>query len=220
MKEVKNHYKILDVSRHATVAEIKTAYRKAASKHHPDRGGNEEMFKLVSESYRVLSDPIERAKYNLKYDRQNFKPVDWSTQPQQPAPDRGNFSSFFRNMKRNYESSKVTSDKDIKFNLGINLEQIKRGVVKEIYYHREVACDACDGLGGKNPASCPQCFGTGSVRYYTSGGQKVTKNCTSCLGRGIVYDSLCYSCNGKKTMKVEESVSVSISGQQKKSKKV
>lgn len=58
------HYDTLGVSRTATPEEIKRAYRKLASQHHPDKGGDTAMFQKVEEAYRVLSDPQQRANYD------------------------------------------------------------------------------------------------------------------------------------------------------------
>ena len=59
-----NHYETLGVSNTASPDEIKRAYRKLASQHHPDKGGDTAMFQKVEEAYRVLSDPQKRAEYD------------------------------------------------------------------------------------------------------------------------------------------------------------
>ena len=59
-----DHYQTLGVANTATSDEIKKAYRKLASKHHPDKGGNEQDFKRVQEAYETLSDPQKRAQYD------------------------------------------------------------------------------------------------------------------------------------------------------------
>src|SRR3989344_5789114 len=58
-----NYYEILGVSKNASSAEIKRAYRKLAHEHHPDKGGEHERFKKVNEAYQILSDPQKRAAY-------------------------------------------------------------------------------------------------------------------------------------------------------------
>mmetsp|Transcript_16939 Transcript_16939/g.42532 ORF Transcript_16939/g.42532 Transcript_16939/m.42532 type:complete len:323 (-) Transcript_16939:708-1676(-) len=60
----KDYYKILGVSKSATDADLKKAYRKLAMKHHPDKGGDAEQFKLISEAYEVLSDPEKKKIYD------------------------------------------------------------------------------------------------------------------------------------------------------------
>merc|ERR1712048_1287038 len=57
-------YKLLDVDKNASEAEIKKAYRKLAVTHHPDKGGDPEKFKEITRAYEVLSDCDKRRKYD------------------------------------------------------------------------------------------------------------------------------------------------------------
>jgi len=59
-----NYYDVLGVSKNATEAEIKKAFRNLARKHHPDAGGDEEKFKAINEAYEVLSDAKKRKEYD------------------------------------------------------------------------------------------------------------------------------------------------------------
>lgn len=59
-----NYYDILDVTKDASADVIKKQYKKKALKHHPDRGGNAEMFKKISEAYQTLSDPEKKHEYD------------------------------------------------------------------------------------------------------------------------------------------------------------
>ena len=59
-----NYYDILGVSREATAQDIKTAYRKLAMEHHPDRGGDESHFQKISQAYDTLGDPNKRSRYD------------------------------------------------------------------------------------------------------------------------------------------------------------
>lgn len=61
---MKDYYSVLGVDRSASESDIKKAYRKLASKHHPDRGGDPEQFKKIQEAYDVLSDPQKRSDLN------------------------------------------------------------------------------------------------------------------------------------------------------------
>ncbi len=59
-----DYYQTLGVQRNATDNEIKRAYRKAAMKHHPDRGGDQVQFQVIQEAYATLSDPQKRQQYD------------------------------------------------------------------------------------------------------------------------------------------------------------
>ncbi len=67
-----DYYSILGVSRNASDKDLKSAYKKASMKHHPDRGGNEEEFKKVNEAYSTLKDPQKRAVYDNPQPQHNF----------------------------------------------------------------------------------------------------------------------------------------------------
>ncbi|KAL0575543.1 hypothetical protein V5O48_006417 [Marasmius crinis-equi] len=66
--KTKDYYKILGLQRDCTEIEIKKAYRRESLKHHPDKGGDEEKFKLVVEAHAVLSDPDRRERYDMGED--------------------------------------------------------------------------------------------------------------------------------------------------------
>ena len=59
-------YDILGVSRNATTAEIKTAYRTLMKKNHPDKGGDTEVAKRLVGAYEILVDPDKRKAYDAK----------------------------------------------------------------------------------------------------------------------------------------------------------
>ena len=65
MNMTDNHYEVLGVEKNASENEIKKAYRKLAMEHHPDKGGNENKFKMINEAYSVLSDPNKRKTYDF-----------------------------------------------------------------------------------------------------------------------------------------------------------
>ena len=76
---MKNYYDTLGVKTSATQDEIKRAYRKLASQHHPDKGGDVAKFQEIEQAYRTLSDPQARAQYD------------------NPQPDFGNFGFHSQN---------------------------------------------------------------------------------------------------------------------------
>ncbi|NPV26298.1 MAG: J domain-containing protein [Firmicutes bacterium] len=86
---MEDYYAVLGVARHASLKEIKQAYRRLARKYHPDVNRNnpeaEEKIKLINQAYDTLSDPGKRA----KYDAHGFVPIS-PTSPADAQPDDGN----------------------------------------------------------------------------------------------------------------------------------
>ena len=107
---MKDYYSILGVSKTASESEIKKAYRKLASQHHPDRGGNSDRFKEVQEAYDILSNSTKRAEYD---------------NPQGFFSQRHNFDDILDqyftqfNMRSQMQNSRI--------NLWINLEDVAQG---------------------------------------------------------------------------------------------
>ena len=90
---MKNYYRILGISENANLNQIKKAYRKLALKHHPDRGGDENKFKELSEAYEVLSDETKKR----QYDRNNFTKNTYSNSFSQNTNPMDMFSQMFNN---------------------------------------------------------------------------------------------------------------------------
>tara|TARA_X000000950_G_scaffold223466_1_gene269257 strand:+ start:864 stop:1655 length:792 start_codon:yes stop_codon:yes gene_type:complete len=76
-----DHYETLGISRDASEQEIKKAFRKLASKHHPDKGGDQEQFKRIQGAYEVLSDPDKRAQYDNPNPFNQFEGFGGSSNP-------------------------------------------------------------------------------------------------------------------------------------------
>jgi DnaJ-class molecular chaperone len=71
---MKNYYEILGITRDASPTDIKRAYRKLASQHHPDKGGDKNKFQEVEEAYRILGDNQKRAEYDNPQRTRGFNP--------------------------------------------------------------------------------------------------------------------------------------------------
>jgi len=109
-----DHYQTLGVARNATPDDIKRAYRKLASKHHPDRGGDTATFQTIQTAYDTLSDPSKRQQYD-------------NPQPQfQGFPGGGfpGFEDFFAQFTR----SKIYS-----CTVAVSLEQVALGATETIH---------------------------------------------------------------------------------------
>lgn len=179
-----SHYDTLGVSAEATPEEIKKAYRKLSMKHHPDKGGDEEVFKKVADAYTVLSDPQKRQQYD---------------NPNPFAGMMGGFSPFGRQRPQKPD---LDAPRDGKF-LGVEVElplknYIFGGKFKlTLNYHE--GCKSCGGKGFHSGTECQSCHGSGYV-------QKVdrrpgfmshsTTPCPECNGLGQVSTDKCDICSG------------------------
>ena len=185
---MKDYYKILGVSDTTSQEEIKKAYRKLSKEHHPDKGGNGEMFKEISEAYNNIGDENKRQEYDqMRNNPFGGDPFDV-------------FNSFFNRRKP------VVKGRDLNMNINVSVEDIFFSEHKKIKYHREKICNPCNGSGGEWK-SCTTCNGTGSfTRLFNNGfmQQVVNVTCGDCNGRGKIPVRLCTTCTGKGTVKSEE----------------
>ncbi len=207
-----DYYEILGLSRSASVAEIKDAYRKLALKHHPDRNKSPEAegkFKEISEAYAVLSDPNKRRQYDMlgqpgfgqRYSPEDiFRGVDFESILRNSGFDFEDFFSLIfgrRGFRR-----RIVKGRDMVHDLEISLEEAAEGIEKRIQVRRVEKCETCNGTGaspGTSPRSCPKCNGLGQI-------QDVTRNrfsmfirvvpCPKCKGKREIVDSPCRKCRG------------------------
>merc|ERR1719240_1432025 len=116
-------YKLLEVDKSASTAEIKKAYRKMAVQHHPDKGGDPEKFKEISRAYEGLSDSDKRGKYD-RFGEEGLE---------DGGGDPGDiFEQFFGGGgRRSDKSRKRQRTKDVTQPLKVTLEQLYNGQTKK-----------------------------------------------------------------------------------------
>lgn len=110
-------YTILGVDKTASADEIKRAYRKLASQHHPDKGGDTKKFQEVEEAYRTLSDPEKRAQYDNP--RPQFGGIGGG-----PGGPNFNFNDIFEMFGARMDSQRTRSQR---IQLWIQLSDVARG---------------------------------------------------------------------------------------------
>ena len=240
MAEKRDYYEVLGVNKSSTPDEIKSAYRKAALKWHPDKWVNgtdeekktaEEKFKEASEAYSVLSDPDKKA----RYDRYGFAGMDGGSAG---AGGFGGFGDFDLNdilnsvFGRGFDfggfssfggfgggSSRGSSIKqrgsNIRVKVKLNLQEIAHGVKKKIKVTKYVACTHCHGSGSEDGSTetCPTCHGRGQVVQTVNSffGQMQTQSvCPTCNGTGKVIKKKCTHCGGEGIMKGDEVIEIDI----------
>lgn len=239
MAEKRDYYEVLGLSKGASADEIKSAYRKAALKWHPDRWVDgtdaekktaEDKFKEASEAYSVLSDENKKA----RYDQYGFAGVDGASGPDfsQGFGDLndilnnlfggafgggfGGFSGFGGFGGGSSSQQRVFRGRDIRTRVKLTLEEIANGVEKEITIERNRPCPDCDGKGTKNSSdikTCPTCNGSGQVQHMTNtlfGRAMSYTTCPQCNGTGKVINNPCRTCNGTGLVRKRETVKVKI----------
>ncbi len=227
----RDYYEVLGIDRNADLNAIKKAYRKLALKYHPDRNagdkGAEEKFKELAEAYEVLSDAEKRQRYD-RFGHQGvqdqFGQGGFTWQDFTHASEFEDiFSSFFGGGfeelfggRRTRRRGGPPQGSDIRISLRLTLEEIAKGIEKKIRLRRvQVKCPTCHGSGGKDgaqPATCPQCGGSGQVRRMAGGffNLVTVTTCDRCAGVGRITTEPCLRCGGSGMLEDERTVSVKI----------
>jgi molecular chaperone DnaJ len=219
----RDYYKVLDVARDASEADIKKAYRRLAMKLHPDRNPGdakaEEQFKEVKEAYEVLSDSAKRA----VYDQHGHEGLDAQRGGGPgghgfgPGADFGDiFGDVFGDIfggRRGGGRSQVFRGADLRYELELTLQQAVFGTSVEIEVPRLAECETCHGTGaakGSNPSTCDTCHGTGQVRMSMGGMLNFQQACPRCRGSGKVVKNPCDTCLGQGRVRRTKKLSVKI----------
>ncbi|KAK4741930.1 hypothetical protein SAY87_025518 [Trapa incisa] len=203
------YYEILGVSKSASQDDLKKAYRKAAIKNHPDKGGDPEKFKELAQAYEVLSDPEKREIYD-QYGEDALKegmgggggghdPFDIFQSFFGGGSFGGGGSSRGRRQRRG---------EDVVHPLKVSLEDLYGGTAKKLSLSRNVICSKCSGKGSKSGASmkCSGCQGTGmkvTIRHLgPSMIQQMQHACNDCKGTGEMINDKdrCPQCKGEKVV--------------------
>ena len=216
-------YKVLGVPREAGDDDIKQAYRKLATKWHPDRNAGsaeaEEKFKEITEAYDVLRDPDKRAAYN-RYGEAGlrgagaggFHHVDLSEALNIFMRDFG-LGDFFQTSQRR---SGPRAGQDVKITVELTLAEVASGITKTFTVKLLDPCDKCEGTGaepGTKATTCQTCAGNGEVRRAQRSffGQFVSVvPCPTCSGEGVVVSSPCKKCRGEGRARGEHTIPVQI----------
>src|SRR3989338_7007641 len=175
--------------------------------HHPDRGGNSEKFREISEAYGVLSNDQKRAEYdNIGKSgiRGRYSEEDIFSGSDLEGMLRGmGFSGFgIHEMFRENRRVLRAKGNDIHGIIELSLEEVLNGATKKVKYNREVVCKECSGVGAKKGdyAECATCGGEGNIKYAQRtlfGMGIVAQECNSCSGHGKIISRYCHSCSGE-----------------------
>lgn len=203
----RDYYEVLGAARTASSDELKAAFRKAASLHHPDRNAGDpdaaERFKELNQAYQVLSDPQRRS----VYDRFGHRGEETGSPFAAGSPFAGGVVDF-----SDIAASGILGDLlgvfgvgkgergDLRREVEIDFTESAFGCEKEFAYERIDTCKSCQGGGGA-PGSevdtCSTCRGKGRVRIQQGLFPiAVERACPECRGRGRIVRVPCSDCRG------------------------
>lgn len=218
----RDYYEVLGVSKSASDAELKKAFRRLAMKYHPDRNPGpegENKFKEAKEAYEILADPQKRS----AYDQFGHAGVDQSMSGGQGGGFGGaGFGDVFGDIFGDIfgggrggaggRQQQAQQGADLRYTLDISLEEAVHGVSKSIKVPTLGKCKTCNGSGAKSgsgKATCKTCNGAGAVRM-SQGFFSVQQTCPTCHGAGQVIKDPCPGCYGKGRVQQTKTLNVKI----------
>ncbi len=227
MADKRDYYEVLGVSRDASEAELKKAYRQLAKKYHPDMHPGdaeaEAKFKEASEAYGVLSDADKRRQYD-QFGHAAFEnggagaaggfDFDFS--------DFGDiFGDIFGGMFGGGGGSRRNSNgprrgADVRIGTRITFAEAVKGTKKQIEVNIKETCSSCNGTGAKkgtSPETCKKCNGRGQVTYQQQslfGMVQSVRPCPDCGGTGKIIKEKCPDCKGTGYINTKKTIEVTI----------
>jgi len=215
----RDYYEVLGVSKTASDAELKSAFRKKAMDCHPDRHPGdaeaEARFKELNESYQVLSDGQKRA----AYDRMGHAAFEHGGGPGGFGGGQGfgSMSDIFEDLFGDVfgggrRSGGQNRGADLRYNMEITLDEAFKGKAATIKVPTAITCETCSGTGAKpgtKPKTCQTCKGQGRVRA-SQGFFAIERTCPACQGRGEIIEEGCPKCGGAGRTTKERQLSVNI----------
>ncbi|MBR4027289.1 MAG: molecular chaperone DnaJ [Lachnospiraceae bacterium] len=213
MAEKRDYYEVLGVSKTATDAEIKKAFRALAKKYHPDAHPGdkecEEKFKEAQEAYAVLSDADKRRQYD-QFGHSAFDGSGGAGGFDFSGMDMGDifgdiFGDFFGGGfggSRRSANNGPRQGANVRMSIRISFEEAVFGCEKEVEFSYKETCSTCNGSGAKpgtSPETCTKCGGKGKVVYSQQslfGMMQNVATCPDCNGSGKVVKERCSNCHG------------------------
>ena len=225
----RDYYEVLGVSKSASEAELKKAYRKKAIQFHPDKNpGNkeaEENFKEAAEAYEVLSNAEKRQRYD------QFGHAGMGGASGGGFGGGMNMEDIFSHFGDIFggssffgggfgggggRSQRVNRGSNLRVKVKLTLKEIAEGVEKKIKVKKYIECNSCNGSGAKDGSSfstCSTCNGSGQVTRVQNtilGQMQTASTCPSCSGEGKMITNKCTSCSGEGIVRDEEIITINI----------
>jgi molecular chaperone DnaJ len=219
---VRDPYDVLGVGRTATQDEIKSAFRKLAGLHHPDKNPGDDSaqqrFKEINAAYQILSDPQKRAAFD------RFGPMGVSGAGGQPSGPFGNANGFVDINDLNIDGIfgdllgalgiKVGDRGGLQKEIKISFEEAAFGCTKELTYDRIEPCSDCVGTGaakGSKTERCELCLGRGRVRVQQGMFPiAIERPCNRCRATGRIVTDPCTVCHGAGLVTKKKTIEITI----------
>ena len=233
MATKRDYYEVLGVSKGASEAEIKSAFRKKAKEFHPDLNKDDpsaaDKFKEAQEAYSVLSDENKRKMYDQYghagvgsgasggyggfsgFDASEFDFGDIFDSFFGGTGGFGGFSNFGGSSSSS--RPRATRGSDVLMRMNLTFEEAIFGTEKKFNIDVVENCDECHGHGGFDEEKCDTCHGTGTVtsQRQTILGSFLSKGpCPDCGGLGKTYKRKCHECSGKGKVKKNKRLTINI----------
>lgn len=221
----KNYYDVLGVDKAAKKEDIKKAFYKLASKHHPDKGGDAEKFKEINEAYQVLSDDKKRKEYDTY--GQTF-----NGQGPYGAGGFGGFNaSDFENMQFDFGDlgdmfgdifggfgggTRAKRGRDISLEIDVTFKESIFGTERNVLINKVGTCQTCEGSGAKKGSemiTCTICNGQGKihdVKRTFMGSFQTVRTCDTCHGKGKIPKERCHDCRGAGVLNMREEIHIEV----------
>ena len=215
----RDYYEVLGVSRSASAAELKSAYRRCAMKYHPDRNPGDDVaeanFKECKEAYEILSDDAKRR----MYDSHGHAAFEHGTGGFGGAgaggfggADFGDiFGDLFGNIFGQGGTRGPVRGQDLAYRLSLSLEDAIAGIDREIEVGSLQSCETCDGSGSADGKidTCSHCGGHGQV-VMQRGPFRMQQPCQHCHGTGRSIVTPCNDCHGQGRIRKSRTLKVSV----------
>lgn len=227
----RDYYEVLGVSKGATAAEIKKAYRKMAVKYHPDKNPDdasaEAKFKEAAEAYEVLSNPEKKSRYDQfghagMGGAGGFGGGGFGGGGMSMDDIFSQFGDIFGGafgggggFGGGGRRTRVNRGSNLRVRVKLNLKEVANGVTKKLKVNKYVSCTKCSGSGAEDGKmqTCHTCGGRGQVTRVMNtplGQMQTASTCPSCNGQGQTITNKCTNCYGDGIVKGEEVIEVKI----------
>jgi molecular chaperone DnaJ len=215
----RDYYDVLGVGRTASADEIKSAYRKAALKWHPDRNPKDkeaagEKFREATEAYSVLSDPQRKGAYD-QFGHSGVSGTGGGASNFENFQDIfGDFFGFEEIFGRAAGGGRSRTQRgaDLRYDMRLTFEEAAFGLTTKIRIPRQDLCHLCKGTGAKpgtGSTACESCKGRGQL-HYQQGFFSISRTCPACQGTGQTIKEKCPECRGRGRIEQTRTIDVRI----------